>query len=360
MQAYKAFIDGRATTITSAKICRLESIGMVWDAQQAGNRKRKSFEGNDNLLASDRRVTFSLCADQNEITSGNMKMSKIKKCFSQFHDHEIQERKEDCLKNVEITNVEEIVNNSFKSCRLDSESKNQAVKICRGFAVEKATKNHVRDGGDYATLLNLNSIRNKNASTSLSTAKYCPLLHPRSTASKIVDAQQNASKTVEYNAINPSHSGNSFVRKLKGIGNHEFNGFNGLNCSEGTGLAFNNGDSTSQSGNCRPSLSFGYPRKEAKRNHDNKGIDSLPRMTKVQRVQKDHSTSEITNTRSNGCASITTKPSEVFLIEALKAGSELTTHMPAESIEEVIFFLETMKWRNVINVLMALQHETLF
>jgi hypothetical protein len=51
------------------------------------------------------------------------------------------------------------------------------------------------------------------------------------------------------------------------------------------------------------------------------------------------------------------KASETLLEEALKAGLELTKHMRAERKEEVYYFLETMKWRNTINVLMALQYE---
>ena len=371
-QAYKAFVDGRATTITSAKIYRLESIGMVWDAQKGGNRKRKNCESNDdNFMVSGRKSKFSLSDCQNESIFGTMKTSALKESFGQLHDQETQEHREVALKKIEIMSVEELVNNSITSSRHDSGNKNQALKISRGPAIEKVTKNHVCDDGDYATLLNLTSIRNTDDSTSLSTTKHFPLLYPRSAVkellhktSKVVDSQHQKSKFVDSDAINPSHSRKCFVPKLKSTGNDEFNGFNGSHRNEGTGLACSNGDATSESDNHCHTLLLGYPPKEIKKNHEKVDIHSLPFMTEMQKVKSnlryvdtDQSTSAMTNAHNKDCELVTTKPSEVFLVEALKAGRELTTHMPAESIEEVYFFLETMKWRNTMNVLMALQYQ---
>jgi hypothetical protein len=347
-------MDGRATTITYAKICRLESIGMVWDAQKGGNCKRKNFEDkDDNFIVSGRRIKYSVSVDQNENTPGTIKKSALKMSSGQLRDQEIQEGRKDALKIADIMDVEELVNNRFTP---------------PGSAVKKASKKHVRDDGNYATLINLTSVQNKNAS-SRSMTKYGTLLYPRTAVkeplhktSRIVNAQRIKSKTMEYSAGKHSHSRNGCVRKLQGTECYQCNGFLCLHQSKSPGLVFNNGDTTSESGNCRPNLLLGLPLKGAKRNDDNIKIDSLPVMTEVQQgntnlsyIETEQSTSEIIQASSSGCEPITNKPSEWFLIEALKAGWELTTHMPAESIEEVYFFLETMKWRNIMNFMMSIQ-----
>jgi tRNA-binding EMAP/Myf-like protein len=374
-KAYKAFVNGRATTITPANIFRLESIGMVWDAQKGGNRKRKTSDDNDiNFMISGRKVKFSLSAEQSENTSSRtMKMSALTKFSGKLHDQDIQERREDALKNIEITNVEELVNNSMTSSSHDSGSKSHALKIRSGPVMKKVTKKLGCDDGDYVTLLNLPSMQNTKASTSLSTTKCSPLLYPQATVngrldkrSKIIDAQHKISKTIESNAINPSHSRNCFVPQRNGTGEHELSGFNDLHRNRGTGVAFRNGDATSESVNFCSALLLGYPPKEAKGNHEMTDIDTLPLMTEIKKAKANcryadsrNLTAAITNANSSGCNLVATKPSELFLKEAFKAGRELTMHMPAESIEEVYFFLETMKWRNCMNLLMTLQNENI-
>jgi hypothetical protein len=375
-QAYKAFVNGRATTITPANICRLESIGMVWDAQKGGNRKRKTSDDNDsNFMISGRKVKFSLSVEQNENTSSRtMKIPALKKSSGKHHDQDIQERREDALKNIEIPNVEELVNNSITSSSHDSGSKSRALKIRRGPAMMKVTNNHVCDDGDYVTLWNLPSMQNTKASSPLSTTKRSPLLYPQANVngrldktSKIIDAQHKTSKTIESNTINPSRWRNCFVPQLNGTGEHELSGFKDLHRNQGTGAALRNGDATSESVNFCPALLLGYPPKEVKGNHEMVDIDTLPLMTEMKKVKANcrctdsrNLTSAIANANSSGCNLVTTKPSELFLKEAFEAGRELTMHMPAESIEEVYFFLETMKWRNCMNVLMTLRNENIF
>jgi hypothetical protein len=54
------------------------------------------------------------------------------------------------------------------------------------------------------------------------------------------------------------------------------------------------------------------------------------------------------------------KPSDTLLAEVLVAGCELTTHMAVESVDQVHLYLETMRWRNAMNTLLALSNENIF
>jgi hypothetical protein len=54
---------------------------------------------------------------------------------------------------------------------------------------------------------------------------------------------------------------------------------------------------------------------------------------------------------------LTPRQPEAFLAEAQKAGYELTAHLAAESVDQLSLFLETMSWRNNMNILMALSNE---
>jgi hypothetical protein len=326
-QAYKAFVNGRATTITSEKIRRLESIGMIWDAQKGGNRKRKTCEGNDDVsMISHKKTKLSLSNDQNENTS---------KTMSRNQDH--QQCRETSSKNIGTMDIKESVKDSVMSSRDDSRNKNQALKISRGPVI-------------------------KNNSTSLLTKKHIPLLYPRSAVkecphktSKIVDASHEKSEFVQSDFVNPPHSKKLFTPKLH---NTRVNRLNDYHPGQGSPLGCSNVDATSESGNQH------FAAQEIKKNYENINIGSLPLVTELQNVKshfRDVDTEQSTPAVpvfGLGCSFLATKSSsDVLLVETLKAGRELTTHMSEERIEEVYLFLEAMKWRSIINALMELQNE---
>jgi hypothetical protein len=348
---------------------------MVWDAQKGGNRKRKDCEvNNNNILVSGRIDKFCLLDDKDVDTSGIIHMSASKRSSGQLHDQESHECSDDALKNAEIMNAEDIVNNGITASKYDSGNNYQASKInCRPF-IKRDAKNHACDDGDYVTHLNLSPVHIKNYSSSHSITKHSLLHYSPSVVneslgkiSKNVDSQHNTSRNVESNATKPSHVRKSFFPKQKGTRkSHEFRRLNGSCQNLENDLACSNGDVASESGNqCHPLL-LGYPQSQTKKYHVKVETDSIPLLSEMQHmktnfyhVDNDQSKSSIFHAYNDGCELISAKPSEVFLTEAFKAGWELTMQMPVEGIEEVGYFLESMKWRNDMNVLMALQYEIL-